>query len=86
MDIKDLAGKTVKRGLGPWDIENDRDDWCIEFTDGTKVYFFPNAYSSHTTDCEVYPPNLLFDPKSPNGGKNRSYGDKHNAGGTSAAP
>ena len=57
MDIKDLAGKTVLRGLGPFDLENDREDWCIEFTDGTKVYFSPNPYSTHTTDCEVYPPN-----------------------------
>jgi hypothetical protein len=57
MDIKDLAGKMVLRGLGPFDLDNDREDWCIEFTDGTKVYFSPNAYSTHTTDCEVYPPN-----------------------------
>jgi hypothetical protein len=56
-EIKDLVGKTVLRGLGPFDVENDLDDWCIEFTDGTKVYFSPNEYSTHKTDCLVYPPN-----------------------------
>jgi hypothetical protein len=58
MNIKDLAGKTVLKGLGPFDLDNDREDWCIEFTDGTRVYFSPNAYSTHTTDCEVYPPSI----------------------------
>jgi hypothetical protein len=67
MDIKDLAGKTVLRGLGPFDLDNEREDWCIEFTDGTKVYFY--AYSTHTTDCEVYPPNARNQGLVPQGDK-----------------
>ena len=57
MDIKDLVGKTVKRGLDRWDVDNEREDWCIEFTDGTRVYFSANPYTTHSVDCDIVEPN-----------------------------
>lgn len=53
MDIKDLAGKTVKRGLGRWDEDNDREDWGIEFTDGTIVYFSATPYTTGSVDVNI---------------------------------
>ena len=57
MNIKDLAGKTVKRGIERWDEDNDREEWGIEFTDGTRVYFSATPYTTGSVDVDFVEPN-----------------------------